>query len=37
MIINWHSSVAVSCMDIAATHKVPHYYPYGATEVDNET
>ncbi len=37
MIINWHSSVAVSCMDIAAKHKVPHYCPYGATEVVNET
>ena len=34
---NWHSSVAVSCMEIAAKHKVPHFCPYGATEVVNET
>ena len=37
MIINWHSSVAISCMDIAAKHEVPHYCPYGATELVNET
>jgi len=36
-LINWHSSVAVSCMEIAAKHKVPHFCPYGATEVVNET
>src|SRR5690606_4840934 len=36
-ILNWHSSVAVSCMEIAAKHKVPHFAPYGATEVVNET
>jgi len=37
MIINWHSSVAISCMEVAAKHKVPHYCPYGATELVNET
>jgi len=37
MIINWHSCVAVSCMDVAAKHEVPHYCPYGATEVVNAT
>jgi branched-chain amino acid transport system substrate-binding protein len=36
-ILNWHSSVAVSCMEIAAKHKIPHFAPYGATEVVNET
>jgi len=36
-IINWHSSVAVSCMEVAAKHQVPHFCPYGATEVVNET
>jgi branched-chain amino acid transport system substrate-binding protein len=34
---NWHSSVAVSCMEVAAKHQVPHFCPYGATEVVNET
>jgi len=37
MIINWHSSVAVSCMEVAAKHQIPHFSPYGATEVVNET
>jgi len=36
-IVNWHSSVAVSCMEVAAKHQVPHFCPYGATEVVNET
>jgi len=35
-IINWHSSVSVSCMDIAAKYKMPHFCPFGATEVVNE-
>jgi branched-chain amino acid transport system substrate-binding protein len=35
-ILNWHSSVAVSCMEITAKHKVPHFYGFGATEVVNE-
>jgi branched-chain amino acid transport system substrate-binding protein len=36
-LINWHSSVAVACMEIAAKHQVPHFAPYGATETLNET
>ncbi len=36
-LINWHSSVAVSCMEVAAKHQIPHFAPYGATEVVNET
>jgi branched-chain amino acid transport system substrate-binding protein len=36
-LINWHSSVAVACMEVAAKHQIPHYCPYGATEVINET
>ncbi len=35
-ILNWHSSVVVSVMDIAAKHKVPHFFGFGATEVVNE-
>jgi len=35
-ILNWHSSVAVSCMDITAKYKIPHFYGFGATEVVNE-
>jgi len=34
--LNWHSSVAVACMDIAAKHKIPHFFPFGATEVIDE-
>jgi len=34
--LNWVSSVSVACMDIAAKHKVPHIFPFGATEVVNE-
>ena len=36
-ILNWHSSVSVSCMEVAAKHKVPHIFAFGATEVVNET
>ncbi len=36
-ILNWHSSVAVSCMEITAKHEVPHFFGFGATEVVNET
>ena len=36
-VINWHSSVAVACMEIAAKYKIPHFCPFGATEVLNET
>jgi len=33
---NWHSSVAVAVMDVAAQYKVPHWFGFGATEVVNE-
>ena len=33
---NWHSSVAVACMEVAAKHKIPHFFGMGATEVVNE-
>jgi branched-chain amino acid transport system substrate-binding protein len=36
-VLNWHSSVAVSCMEITAKHQVPHFFGFGATEVVNET
>lgn len=35
--INWHSSVAVSVMEITAKHKIPHIFGFGATEIVNET
>lgn len=35
-ILNWHSSVAVSAMDVAARNQVPHFFGFGATEVVNE-
>jgi len=34
-ILNWHSSVAVACMDVAAEYRIPHIFPYGATEAVN--
>lgn len=36
-ILNWHSSVAVACMEITAKYKIPHLGGFGATEVVNET
>ncbi|HSR34534.1 MAG TPA: ABC transporter substrate-binding protein, partial [Anaerolineae bacterium] len=36
-ILNWHSSVAVSVMEVTAKHKIPHFFGFGATEVVNET
>lgn len=36
-ILNWHSSVAVSVMEVTAKHQVPHIFGFGATEVVNET
>jgi len=33
---NWHSSVAVSCMEIAAKHKIPHFFGNAATKVIND-
>ena len=35
-VLNWHSSVAVAAMDVAAQYKVPHMFGFGATEVVNE-
>ena len=35
-ILNWHSSVALACMDVAAEYQIPHIFPYGATEAVNE-
>jgi len=35
-ILNWHSSVAVSLMDVVAKYKIPHFFGFGATEVVNE-
>jgi branched-chain amino acid transport system substrate-binding protein len=36
-VLNWHSSVAVSVMEVTAKHQVPHFFGFGATEVVNET
>ena len=36
-ILNWHSSVAVECMELAADYEIPHVFPYGASEAVNET
>ncbi len=35
-ILNWHSSVAVAVMDVAAKYKVPHMFGFGATDVVNK-
>jgi branched-chain amino acid transport system substrate-binding protein len=35
--INWHSSVAVSVMEVTAKHQIPHVFGFGATAVVNET
>ena len=35
-VLNWHSSVAVAVMDVAAQYKVPHMFAMGASEVVNE-
>ena len=35
-LLNWHSSVAVACMEVAADHQVPHFFGLGATDVVNE-
>ncbi len=35
-ILNWHSSVAVAAMDVAARNKLPHYFGFGGTDVINE-
>ncbi|NIP14967.1 MAG: ABC transporter substrate-binding protein, partial [Pseudomonadales bacterium] len=36
-VLNWHSSVAVSAMEVTAKHQVPHFFGFGATETVNET
>ena len=36
-ILNWNSSVAVALMELTAKYKIPHLFPFGATEVVNET
>jgi len=35
-ILNWHSSVAVACMDVVAKYQVPHFFGVGATEIVNQ-
>ncbi len=35
-VLNWHSSVAVAVMEVAAKHKIPHFFGFGATEVVND-
>ncbi|SLM31466.1 ABC-type branched-chain amino acid transport system, periplasmic component [Desulfamplus magnetovallimortis] len=35
-VLNWHSSVAVAVMDVAAQYKIPHMFGFGASEVVNE-
>ncbi|HSJ57314.1 MAG TPA: ABC transporter substrate-binding protein [Anaerolineae bacterium] len=34
-ILNWHSDVALECMEVAADYQIPHIFPYGATEAVN--
>lgn len=35
-LLNWHSSVAVAVMDVAAKYKIPHFGAMGATGIVNE-
>ncbi len=35
-VLNWHSSVAVAVMDVAAQYKIPHMFGFGASEVVNQ-
>jgi len=35
-VLNWHSSVAIAVMDVAAHYKVPHMFGFGASEVVNK-
>jgi branched-chain amino acid transport system substrate-binding protein len=35
-LVNWHSSVSVAIMDVAAKHQIPHFLGMGATSVINE-
>lgn len=34
--MDWHSWVSVSCMDIAAKYKIPHFFSFGAGNTVNE-
>lgn len=34
-ILNFHSSVSVACMEVAAAHQIPHFFAFGATEEVN--
>lgn len=36
VILNWHSSVAVACMEVSAEYQIPHIFPFGATEAVND-
>ena len=35
-VLNWHSSVAIAVMDVAAHYKIPHMFGFGASEVVNK-
>jgi branched-chain amino acid transport system substrate-binding protein len=35
-VLNWHSSVAAACMDLAAQYKVPWFFGMGAAAIVNE-
>src|SRR3989339_2005284 len=35
-VLNWHSSVAIAVMDLAAQYKIPHMFGFGASEVVNQ-
>jgi len=35
-VLNWHSSVAVAVMDVAAQYKVPHLFAFGAATTVNK-
>jgi hypothetical protein len=35
-LLNWHSSVAVACLEVVVDYQVPHFAGMGATEVVNE-
>ncbi|MDD3314266.1 MAG: ABC transporter substrate-binding protein [Syntrophaceticus sp.] len=34
--LNWHSWVSVSCMEVAAKYKIPHFFSIGGTDIVNE-
>jgi len=35
-LLNWHSSVALACMEVVADHQIPHFSGYAATEAVND-